>query len=109
MDDDGEGLNPQQEAAKRKALADKHQEDLINHMDAVTKRLHSNKKRGRKLFQRGLDTLEKSSKFAEFLKFDDAASFFYKSYISYKILYSILEVLYLILEVLYFILEVLYF
>lgn len=85
MDDDGEGLNPQQEAAKRKAVADKHQEDLINHMDAVTKRLHSNKKRGRKLFQRGLGTLEKSSKFAEFLKFDDAASFFYKSYISYKI------------------------
>ena len=71
MDDDGEGLNPQQEAAKRKALADKHQEDLINHMDAVTKRLHSNKKRGRKLFQRGLDTLEKSSKFAEFLKFEE--------------------------------------
>ena len=84
MTDEG-GLNPQQVAAQKKAAADKHQEDLINHMDAVTKRLHANKKRGKKLFQRGISTLEKSSKFAAFLKFDDAASFFYKSYISYKI------------------------
>ena len=82
---DEEALNPQQVAAKKKAAADKHQEDLISHMDAVSKRLHANKKRGRKFFQKGLDTLEKSSKIAAFLKFDDAASFFYKSYVSYKI------------------------
>jgi hypothetical protein len=62
----------------------KHQEDLIATMDAVTRRLYNNKKNGKKLFQKGLETLNRKMKFVDFMKFDDAAIFFYKSMIYYK-------------------------
>lgn len=54
-------------------------------IDAATARFESNKKRGKKFYQKGLETLERNFKLAEFLKFDDAANFFYRSSISYKI------------------------
>jgi hypothetical protein len=59
--------------------------ELIATMDAVTRRLYENKKLGKKLFQRGQDALNRKFKLVEFLVFDDAANYFYRSSISYRV------------------------
>ena len=78
-------MNVSPNSKKRADATAAHNENKIATMDAVSRRLHANKKRGKKFYQKGLDTLERHFKYAEFMKFDDAAYLFYKSSISYKI------------------------
>ncbi len=53
---------------ERDAAIAKKQEEHISAMDAVTRRLYANKKRGKKFLQKGIDTLIQRMKFAEFLR-----------------------------------------
>ena len=71
-------MSTAEEIERRKA-------ELIATMDAVTRRLYDNKKLGQKLFKRGVEALDRKFKLAEFLVFDNAANYFYRSSISYRV------------------------
>jgi hypothetical protein len=56
----------------------------VSVVDAVTNRLKEHKKKGKRYYDKGVQTLEKNYRLAKFLQFDDAINCFYRSAISYK-------------------------
>ena len=82
MGDDSPSSSPQKQKNDHAA---KRMEEMLANMDSVSRRLHQNRKRGKKFLQRGMEILQRSQGIANFMRFDDAASFFYKSFISFKI------------------------
>jgi hypothetical protein len=59
-------------------------EDQSVKLDAVSVRLLHHRKCGKAFYFRGDTLIRKGGREMEFLKYEEAASFFYKSYLSYK-------------------------